>query len=119
MHAADDPVPPPRRAVPGQDGEADILEYGQPHLLYRVLDRSRSFMSRLIPPWWYWHPRAWVALRLATGLYLAGLGTLLLSHGYHGWAALALASAALHLSLGYLEINIARGAIHRSALRRT
>jgi hypothetical protein len=62
---------------------------------------------RRITPWVYPYLRALAAVRLAAGLFLAGLGALFLAHGHDGWAALVLAAAALHFSIGYLDITVA------------
>ena len=44
---------------------------------------------RRFTPWAFRRLRALAAVRFAAGLFLAGLGALLLSHGYHGcrWRA--------------------------------
>jgi hypothetical protein len=49
-------------------------------------------------------------VRFAIGIFLAGLGALILSRGYYGWAALPLAGAALHFAIAYLDITVARSA---------
>ena len=58
-------------------------------------------------------------MRFTIGIFLAGLGALMLFHGYHGWAALPLAGAALHFSIAYLDITVARSAPLRTSARAT
>ncbi len=65
---------------------------------------------RQITPWAYPRLRALAAVRFAIGIFLVGLGALMLFHGYYGWAALPLAGAALHFSIAYLDITAARSA---------
>jgi hypothetical protein len=60
------------------------------------------------PP--YPHLRTIASVRLAVGIFLTGLGALLLSRGAYGWAALPLAGAAVHFSLGYWQLAIVRSA---------
>ncbi|HUC22636.1 MAG TPA: hypothetical protein VMA73_08010 [Streptosporangiaceae bacterium] len=62
---------------------------------------------RRITPWAYPHLRALGATRLAIGLFLTVLGALLLAHGHDGWAAIPLAGAALHFSIGGLDMSAA------------
>ena len=69
---------------------------------------------RRITPWAYPHLRALGATRLAIGIFLAGIGALLLSHGHDGWAAIPLAGAALHFSIGGLDMSGARTASPRA-----
>jgi hypothetical protein len=70
----------------------------------------RSGMRGLITPWAYRHLRAIAGVRFAVGIFLAGVGALLLSRGACGWAALPLAAAAAHFSWGYWQLTIARSA---------
>jgi hypothetical protein len=69
---------------------------------------------RRMTPWAYPHLRALGATRLAIGIFLTGLGALLISQGHDGWAAIPLAGAVLHFSIGGLDMTAARTA-HRSA----
>jgi len=69
---------------------------------------------RRITPWAYPYLRALGATRLAIGIFLAGVGALLLSHGHDGWAAIPFAGAALHFSIGYLDTAAARTAPPRA-----
>ncbi len=70
----------------------------------------RSGMRSLITPWAYRHLRVIAGVRFAVGVFLVGLGALLLSRGAYGWAALPLTAAAVHFSLGYWQLTIARSA---------
>jgi hypothetical protein len=63
-------------------------------------------------PWAYPHLRALGAVRLAIGAFLVVVGTLLLIHGHSGWAAIPLAGAALHFSIGGLDMTVARSPRH-------
>jgi hypothetical protein len=70
---------------------------------------------RRFTPWAYPRLRALAAVRFIVGLYLTGLGALMLSHGYHGWVAIVpLAGAALVFSIAYLDFTVARSAPHRT-----
>jgi hypothetical protein len=64
---------------------------------------------RQITPWAYPHLRALAAIRFVVGIFLAGIGGLMLARGY-GWAALPLAGAALHFAIAYRDITAARSA---------
>jgi hypothetical protein len=63
---------------------------------------------RQITPWAYPHLRALAAVRFTIGIFLVGLGTLMLSHGHSGLAAVPLAGAALLFSIAYLDFTVAR-----------
>ena len=78
--------------------------------LVRIWARGR----RQITPWAYPRLRALAAVRCAVGIFLAGLGVLLLSHGHHGWASLPLAFAVLHFAIASLDITVARSASLRT-----
>jgi hypothetical protein len=65
-------------------------------------------------PWAYPHLRALGALRLAIGIFLTGVGAVLLSQGHDAWAAVPFAGAALHFLIGSLDTTAARYAPHRS-----
>jgi hypothetical protein len=69
---------------------------------------------RRITPWAYPYLRALAAVRLAVGIFLIGLGTVMLAHGHYGWAAVPLAAAALLFSIAYLDFAVARSAPRRS-----
>jgi hypothetical protein len=71
---------------------------------------SRSGLRSLVTPWGYRHLRTVAGVRFAAGIFLTGLGVLLLSRGAYGWAALPLAAAAVHFSWGYWQLTIARSA---------
>jgi hypothetical protein len=62
---------------------------------------SRSILTRLlVRSWEYRHPRFWVGVRFASGIWNLGLGILLLSYGY--WLGLLpLAGAVVLFSVGY------------------
>jgi hypothetical protein len=63
---------------------------------------------RKVTPWAYPRLRALAAVRFIVGIFLAIIGGLALSRGYPGPAALALAGAALHFGIAYLDISAAR-----------
>ena len=70
---------------------------------------------RRFTPWAYPRLRALAAVRFAAGLFLVGLGALMLSHGYHAWVAVVpLAGAALLFSIACLDFTVARSASHRT-----
>jgi hypothetical protein len=69
---------------------------------------------RRITPWAYPRLRALAAVRFAIGIFLAGLGAVLLSRAYSGWAVLPLVGAALNLSIAYLDSAAARFAAPRT-----
>jgi len=65
-------------------------------------------------PWAYPRLRALGALRLTIGIFLAGVGAVLISRGHDGWAAVPFAGAAVHFLLGSLDTAAARYAAPRS-----
>jgi hypothetical protein len=69
---------------------------------------------RRLTPWAYSHIRALATLRLTIGLFLAGVGALLIAHGHDGWAVIPLAGAALHFSVGSLDMTVIRYARPRA-----
>jgi hypothetical protein len=69
---------------------------------------------RQITPWAYPRLRALAAMRIAIAVFLVGLGAVLLSYGHPGWAALVLVGAALNLSIGSLDMAVARSAVPRT-----
>ena len=69
---------------------------------------------RRITPWAYPHLRALAAVRLAVGIFLVGLGTVMISHAHDGWAAVQLACAVLLLAIAYLDFAVTRSASWRS-----
>jgi hypothetical protein len=75
---------------------------------------SRSGMQRLITPWAHRHLRTVAGVRFAAGIFLAGLGALLLARGAYGLAALPLAAAAVHFAWGSWQLTIARSAAART-----
>src|SRR4029077_1965001 len=62
---------------------------------------------RQITQWAYPRLRALAAVRFAVGIFLAGLGALILSHGYW-FAAIPLAGAALFFSFAFRDSSAAR-----------
>jgi hypothetical protein len=52
-------------------------------------------------------------VRFAVGTFLTVLAAVLLAHGDYGWAMVPLAGAAVHFSLGYWQLTLARSAAHR------
>ena len=71
---------------------------------------ARSGVQRLITPWAYRHLRVVAGVRFAAGIFLAGLGALLVSRGAYGLAAFLLAVAAVHFAWGSWQLTIARSA---------
>lgn len=70
---------------------------------------------RQFTPWAYPRLRALAAVRFTVGLFLTGLGALMLAYGYHGWAAVVpLAGAALVSSIASLDFAAARSVPRRS-----
>jgi hypothetical protein len=78
------------------------------------LVRSWARGRRQITPWAYPRLRALAAVRLIVGIFLAGLGAVMISSGYSGIAALPLVFAAVHFSIAYLDITVARSAPPRT-----
>ena len=74
------------------------------------LVRSWARGRRQITPWAYPRLRGLAAVRFIVGIFLVGLGAVLISIGDYGIAALPLAFAALHFTIGYLDISVARSA---------
>jgi hypothetical protein len=64
-------------------------------------------------PWGYRHLRTVANVRFAVGTFLTVLAAVLLAHGDYGWAMVPLAGAAVHFSLGYWQLTLARSAAHR------
>ena len=66
-----------------------------------IVPPAPSVLTRLlIRSWEYRHPGAWVGVRLACGIFNAGLGVLLLFYGF--WVgAVPLAGAALFFRTAY------------------
>ena len=71
---------------------------------------SGSGIRGRVWPWAYRYIRALAAVQLGSGIVLAGVGALVLSQGYSGWAAVLLLVAALHLWTGSLDVTVARSA---------
>ncbi len=69
---------------------------------------------RQITPWAYPRLRALAAIRFIVGIFLVGVGAVLLSHGHSGLAAVPLAGAALLFSIAYLDFTVARSAPPRT-----
>jgi hypothetical protein len=70
---------------------------------------------REITPWVWTYPRlrALAAVRFAVGIFLVGLGAVILSYG-HSIAAIPLAGAALVFSIACLDNAVARFAPHHT-----
>ena len=73
----------------------------------------RSGMRRIISPWEYRHLRAFAAVRMASGIVLAGLGVVTFSFGgndwkAYGWTLAFLAAAAAHFAFAYWDLSIVR-----------
>jgi hypothetical protein len=69
---------------------------------------------RQITLWAYPRLRALAAVRFTVTVFLVGLAAVMFSRGYHGWAALPLAGAALNFSIAYRDITVARSATPRA-----
>jgi hypothetical protein len=69
---------------------------------------------REITPWAYPRLRALAAVRFAVGIFLIGLGTVMVSYGHPGLAAVPLAGAALVFSIACLDFTAARSAHPRT-----
>jgi hypothetical protein len=82
----------------------------QTHPAASNLARKWAHGRRQITPWAYPHLRALAAIRLAVGLFLVGLGATFLAQSHDGYAAIALAGAALTLSIGVMDGTAARSA---------
>ena len=67
---------------------------------------QRSWSSRRL--------RTVAGVRFAVGLFLIGVGAVLISHGQSGLAAVPLAGAALHFVWGSWQLRIARFAPPRT-----
>jgi hypothetical protein len=75
---------------------------------------SRSGMRRLISPWAFRHLRTVAGVRFAAGIFLVGLGGLLISRGAYGLAALPLAGAVANFMWGSWQLALARSVAHRT-----
>ena len=62
---------------------------------------------RQITPWAYPRLRALGALRIAIGIFLVGVGAVLVSQGHDGLAAVPFAGAALCSAIGCLDMAVA------------
>jgi hypothetical protein len=87
---------------------------GQTHRPASNLVRSWARGRSRITPWAYPYLRALGVTRLAIGVFLTVLGALVLVHGDDVWAAIPLAGAALHFSIGGLDLTAARTALPRA-----
>jgi hypothetical protein len=76
---------------------------------------SQTGLRRMISPWGFRHLRGVADLRFAIGLFLTGLGVVLIVRGDYRWAALPLAGAMAHFALGYWQLTIARSAPARAS----
>jgi hypothetical protein len=70
--------------------------------------RSRYRLS----PWAYRHARSIGVVRLVIGVFLIGVGAMLVSRGYAPVAALPFAGAVLHFVIGGLDVAAARALPH-------
>lgn len=100
MHALKDSITPRQH-----EQVADPVDRPATNLV-SVWARGR----RRITPWAYPHLRALGAVRLTIGVFLVVVSALFLSRGYAGWAAIPLAGAALHFSIGGLDMTAAHAA---------
>jgi hypothetical protein len=65
-----------------------------------------------------WNPRRWsprrlravAAVRFAVGIFLTGLGAVMVSRGAYGLAVIPLAGAAVHFTWGSWQLMLARSA---------
>ena len=100
MHALND------NATPSRSEQVADPTHPPASNLVSIWARGR----RQITPWAYPRLRALAAVRFAVGIFLTGLGALMLFHGYYGWAALLLAGAGLNFSIACLDITVVRSA---------
>ena len=87
---------------------------GPTHAPASSLATSWAQGRRRITPRAYPYLRALAAVRLTVGLFLVGVGAVCLSHDHSGYAAIALAGAALCISIGCLDGAAARSVHPRS-----
>jgi hypothetical protein len=69
---------------------------------------SRSGRQGPITSWGHRHLRVIAAVRFAVGIFLTGLGAVMVSRGAYVLAALPLAGAAVHFSWGSWQLILAR-----------
>jgi hypothetical protein len=69
-------------------------------------------VRRQVTPWAYPHLRALAAMRFGIGLFLVGVGAMLVASGHAELAAVPLAGAALHFSLASLDFAVVRSAAY-------
>jgi hypothetical protein len=69
---------------------------------------------RQYTPWAPPRLRLLAAVRFTVGIFLVGLATVMISHGYDGLAAVPLAGAALLFSIASLDLAAARSASPRT-----
>ena len=65
---------------------------------------------REITPWAYRHLRGLAAIRFAVGVYLTGLGAVMLSYGHDRLAVIPFAGAAVLFAIAWLDFSAARTA---------
>jgi hypothetical protein len=106
MRASTDNIAP---AQPGQFTSTVALGF---------LGATSTDFRRMISPWAYRHMHGLAVLRFAIGVFLTGLGAVLISHGFYGWASLPLAGAALHFAIGWADLTVARSVSSRSVSSR-
>lgn len=104
MHALHDNTTAP------WSGQAVGSKHPHPSKLTSRWARGR----RDITPWAYGHLRALAVMRLTIAIFLTGVGAVLLAHGYPNWAAVPLAGAVLHFTIGGLDAAAARSAPSRT-----
>jgi hypothetical protein len=90
----------------------------------QVASRTHPSASKLVSAWARgrrqytpWAPprlRLLAAVRFTVGIFLVGLATVMISHGYDGVAAVPLAGAALLFSIAGLDFAAARSASPRT-----
>jgi hypothetical protein len=68
---------------------------------------------RQITPYAYPRLRALAAVRFAVGIFLVGLGAVMLSQGHPGWAVIPLAGSVLLFTIASLDFAAARSLPHR------
>ena len=75
-----------------------------------IMAGSWARRRREITPRAYRHLRGLAAIRFAVGVYLTGLGAVMLSYGHDGLAAIPFAGAELLFAIALLDFSAARTA---------
>jgi hypothetical protein len=103
MHAAAD------NTISARSRQAAIPAHSPAGKLITTWSQRR----RQFTPWAFRHLRAVAVTRLAVGIFLVGVGAMLISLSHDRWDAIPLAGAALLLAIGSLDMSAARYASRR------